>query len=134
LAFSIFAITRSRDVEAQKITENCIVSIAIDVIFTKDKVKAKKISRRGPDVARGPYVAPSWSSAQHLKKWISYATQHWRQLLQVQTALKVWWKQTIHTGTQLTPSSNLQLKKLRLCLVYILVKFCCCHKNCDNLR
>jgi len=27
----------------------------------KDKVKAKKISRRGPDVANGPYVAPSWS-------------------------------------------------------------------------
>jgi len=28
----------------------------------KGKVKAKKISLRGPDVARGPYVAPSWSS------------------------------------------------------------------------
>jgi len=27
----------------------------------KGKVKAKKISLRGPDVARGPYVAPSWS-------------------------------------------------------------------------
>jgi len=25
----------------------------------KGKVKAKKISLRGPDVARGPYVAPS---------------------------------------------------------------------------
>jgi len=27
----------------------------------KGKDKAKEISLRGPDVARGPYVAPSWS-------------------------------------------------------------------------
>ncbi len=31
-------------------------------------------------------------------------------------------------------TSNLQLKKFRLCLVCLLRKFSCCHINCDNLR
>jgi len=41
---------------------------------------------------------------------------------------------SIHTGTQVTPSSNLQLKKLRCCCICFLRKFCWCHISCDNLR
>jgi len=32
------------------------------------------------------------------------------------------------------PYSNLQKKKLRLCLLCLLIKLCCCHVNCNNLR
>jgi len=39
----------------------------------------------------------------------------------------------IRTGTQITRSSDLQLKKLRLFLVCLLRQFSCCHINCDNL-
>jgi hypothetical protein len=35
----------------------------------KGTVKAKKISLRGPDVARGPYVAPSCSTAYAVRKY-----------------------------------------------------------------
>jgi len=38
------------------------------------------------------------------------------------------------TGTLVTPSSNLQLKKLRLGLICLLRKFCFCHINCDSFR
>ncbi len=86
--------------------------------------------------------------------FFSWSWQNWRKKgdkwkLQLLTIIQNFWgpnflqiwmfvqckcQTCIGTGTQVMPSSYLQLKKLRLCPICLINFCCCCHSNCESLR
>ncbi len=88
-------------------------------------------------IAQSDFLGLSIQFKSNINMWLTIQIQfsNWiANPIQIQSQSNNFWKKDMHTGTQLTPSSNSQLKKWRLCLVCLLIKCCCSHINCDNLR